>query len=82
MKNNWVIKYKNIVGVALILLGLFVTVGTAGSLELNNITIGEGLWLIVSGLITGASGLCKNDFHFSVIDCVRGDIVGDVSTYG
>jgi hypothetical protein len=57
MKNNWVIKYKNIVGVALILLGLFVTVGTAGSLELNNITIGEGLWLIVSGLITGASGL-------------------------
>lgn len=57
MKNNWVIKYKNIVGVALILLGLFVTVGTAGSLELNNITIGEGLWVIVSGLITGASGL-------------------------
>lgn len=57
MKNNWVIKYKNIVGVALIILGLFVTVGTAGSLELNNITIGEGLWLIVSGLITGASGL-------------------------
>lgn len=57
MKNNWVIKYKNIVGVTLILLGLFVTVGTAGSLELNNITIGEGLWLIVSGLITGASGL-------------------------
>lgn len=57
MKNNWVIKYKNIVGIALILLGLFVTVGTAGSLELNNITIGEGLWLIVSGLITGASGL-------------------------
>ena len=57
MKNNWVIKYKNIVGVALILLGLFVTVGAAGSLELNNITIGEGLWLIVSGLITGASGL-------------------------
>ena len=57
MKENWVIKYKNIVGVALILLGLFVTVGTAGSLELNNITIGEALWLIVSGLITGASGL-------------------------
>lgn len=57
MKNNWVIKYKNIVGVALILLGLFVTVGTAGSLELNNITIVEALWLIVSGLITGASGL-------------------------
>lgn len=57
MKNNWVVKYKNIVGVALILLGLFVTVGTAGSLELNNITIGEGLWLIASGLVTGASGL-------------------------
>lgn len=57
MKNNWVIKYKNIVGVALILLGLFVTVGTAGSLELNNITIGEGLLLIASGLITGVSGL-------------------------
>lgn len=57
MKNNWVIKYKNIVGVALILLGLFVIVGTAGSLELNNITIGEGLLLIASGLITGASGL-------------------------
>lgn len=57
MKNNWVIKYKNIVGVALILLGLFVAVGAAGSLELNNITIGEGLLLIASGLITGASGL-------------------------
>lgn len=57
MKNNWVIEYKNIVGVALILLGLFVVVGAAGSLELNNITIGEGLWLIVSGLITGVSGL-------------------------
>lgn len=57
MKNNWVIEYKNIVGVALIILGLFVAVGAAGSLELNNITIGEGLWLIVSGLITGASGL-------------------------
>ena len=57
MKNNWVIKYKNIVGVALILLGLFVTVGAAGSLELNNITISEGLWLIISGLITGVSGL-------------------------
>ena len=27
-------------------------------------------------------GLRKNDFHFSVIDCVRGDIVGDVSTRG
>lgn len=57
MKNNWVIKYKNIVGVALILLGLFVAVGAAGSLELNNITIVEGLLLIASGLITGASGL-------------------------
>lgn len=57
MKNNWVIKYKNIVGVALILLGLFVAVGAAGSLELNNITIGEGLLLIASGLITGVSGL-------------------------
>lgn len=57
MKNNWVIKYKNIVGVALILSGLFVAVGAAGSLELNNITIGEGLLLIASGLITGASGL-------------------------
>lgn len=57
MKNNWVIEYKNIVGVALILLGLFVVVGAAGSLELNNITIGEGLWLIISGLITGVSGL-------------------------
>ena len=57
MKNNWVIKYKNIVGVALILLGLFVAVGAAGSLELNNITISEGLLLIASGLITGVSGL-------------------------
>ena len=57
MKNNWVIEYKNIVGVALILLGLFIAVGAAGSLELNNITIGEGLLLIASGLITGVSGL-------------------------
>lgn len=57
MENNWVIKYKNITGVALILLGLFVAVGAAGSLELNNITIGEGLLLIASGLITGVSGL-------------------------
>lgn len=57
MKNNWVIKYKNIAGVALILLGLFVAVGAAGSLELNNITISEGLLLIAIGLITGASGL-------------------------
>lgn len=57
MENNWVIKYKNIVGVTLILLGLFVVVGAAGSLELNNITIGEGLLLITSGLITGVSGL-------------------------
>ena len=57
MKNSWVIEYKNIVGVALILLGLFVAGGAAGSLELNNITIGEGLLLIASGLITGVSGL-------------------------
>lgn len=57
MKNSWVIEYKNIVGGALILLGLFVAVGAAGSLELNNITIGEGLLLIASGLITGVSGL-------------------------
>lgn len=57
MKNNWVIKYKNIVGVALILLGLFVTVGTAGSLELDTLTISEGLLLLAYGLVTGASGL-------------------------
>ena len=57
MKNNWVIKYKNIVGVALILLGLFITIGSAGSLELDNVTLGEGLLLLVSGLVTGASGL-------------------------
>lgn len=57
MENNWVLKYKNVVGVALILLGLFVAIGAAGSLELNNITIGEGLLLIASGLITGVSGL-------------------------
>ena len=55
MKNNWVIKYKNIVGVALILLGLFITVGTAGSLELDTVTIGEGLLLLICGLVTGAS---------------------------
>lgn len=57
MKNSWVIEYKNIVGGTLILLGLFVAVGAAGSLELNNITIGEGLLLIASGLITGVGGL-------------------------
>lgn len=57
MKNNWVIKYKNIVGVALILLGLFITIGSAGSLELDNVTLGEGLLLLFSGLVTGASGL-------------------------
>ena len=57
MKNNWVLEYKNIVGVALILLGLFVTIGSAGSLELDAVTIGEGLLLLVCGLVTGASGL-------------------------
>ena len=57
MKNNWVLEYKNIVGVALILLGLFVTIGSAGSLELDTVTIGEGLLLIVCGLVIGASGL-------------------------
>lgn len=57
MKNNWVIKYKNIVGVSLILLGLFITVGTAGSLELDAVTIGEGLLLLICGLVTVASGL-------------------------
>lgn len=57
MNNNWVLKYKNIVGVALILLGLFITVGTAGSLELNTLTIVEGLVLIIGGLVTVVSGL-------------------------
>lgn len=57
MKNNWVLKYKNIVGVTLILLGLFITIGSAGSLELDNVTLGEGLLLLFSGLVTGASGL-------------------------
>ena len=57
MKNNWVIKYKNILGDALILLGLFITIGSAGSLELDNVTLGEGLLLLFSGLVTGASGL-------------------------
>lgn len=57
MKNNWVIKYKNIVGVALILLGLFITIGAAGSLELNTLTIVEGLVLIIGGLVTVVSGL-------------------------
>ena len=55
--NNWVLKYKNIVGVSLILLGLFITVGTAGSLELNTLTIVEGLVLIIGGLVTVVSGL-------------------------
>ena len=55
--NKWVLKYKNIVGVALILLGLFITVGTAGSLELNTLTIVEGLVLIIGGLVTVVSGL-------------------------
>lgn len=57
MKSNWVIKYQNIVGVALVLLGLFITVGAAGSLELDTLTIGEGLLLLICGLVTGASGL-------------------------
>jgi hypothetical protein len=57
MKNNWVIKYKNIVGVSLILLGLFIVVGSAGSLELDTLTISEGLLLLACGLVTGASGL-------------------------
>lgn len=57
MKDNWVLKYKNIVGVVLILLGLFITVGTAGSLELNTLTIVEGLVLIIGGLVTVVSGL-------------------------
>lgn len=57
MKSNWVIKYQNIVGVALVLLGLFITVGVAGSLELDTLTIGEGLLLLICGLVTGASGL-------------------------
>ena len=55
--NNWVLKYKDIVGVSLILLGLFITVGTAGSLELNTLTIVEGLVLIIGGLVTVVSGL-------------------------
>ena len=57
MKNNWVIKYKNIVGVALILLGLFITIGSAGSLELNTLTIVEGFVLIIGGLAVVISGL-------------------------
>ena len=57
MKNNWVIKYKNIVGVSLILMGLFIAVGTSGSLELNTVTIMEGLWLLIGGLAVVASGL-------------------------
>ena len=45
---------------AVIVLGgllTIVAIGAAGSLELNNITISEGLLLIASGLITGVSGL-------------------------
>ena len=57
MKDNWVIKYKNIVGVTLILLGLFITIGSAGSLELNTLTIVEGLALIIGGLAVVISGL-------------------------
>ena len=57
MKNNCVIKYKNIVGVALILLGLFITIGSAGSLELNTLTIVEGFVLIIGGLAVVISGL-------------------------
>ena len=57
MKDNWVIKYKNIVGVALILLGLFITIGSAGSLELNTLTIVEGFVLIIGGLAVVISGL-------------------------
>lgn len=57
MKDNWVIKYKNIVGVALILLGLFITIGSTGSLELNTLTIVEGLVLIIGGLAVVISGL-------------------------
>lgn len=57
MKDNWVIKYKNIVGVTLILLGLFITIGSAGSLELNTLTIVEGLVLIIGGLAVVISGL-------------------------
>ena len=57
MKENWVIKYKNIVGVALILLGLFITIGSTGSLELNTLTIVEGFVLIIGGLAVVISGL-------------------------
>ena len=57
MKNNWVIKHKNVVGVSLILLGLFIAIGSAGSLELNTLTIGEGLVLIIGGLAVVISGL-------------------------
>ena len=57
MKDNWVIKYKNIVGVALILLGLFITIGSTGSLELNTLTIVEGFVLIIGGLAVVISGL-------------------------
>ena len=57
MKDNWVIKYKNIVGVAVILLGLFITIGSAGSLELNTLTIVEGFVLIIGGLAVVISGL-------------------------
>ena len=57
MNKNWVMKYKNAVGVSLILLGLFIVVGSAGSLELNTVTIMEGVGLVISGLVVMASGL-------------------------
>lgn len=57
MNKNWVMKYKNAIGVTLILLGLFITVGSAGSLELNTVTIMEGIGLLISGLAVVASGL-------------------------
>lgn len=57
MNKNLVMKYKNAVGVSLILLGLFIVVGSAGSLELNTVTIMEGIGLLISGLVVIASGL-------------------------
>lgn len=57
MNKNLVMKYKNAVGVSLILLGLFIVVGSASSLELNTVTIMEGIGLLISGLVVIASGL-------------------------